>query len=76
MGRKKVIVSVFLKVLLSHLFCLGDIIIMNNVFEFFADVERVKLLWQFVFASLKGSSKLLISVPSVEESLESVGVSR
>jgi len=48
---------------------------MNNVFEFFADQERVKVLWQFIINALKGSNKLLVTIPSLQESLEPIGVS-
>ena len=48
---------------------------MNNVFEFFADQDRVKMLWQFIVNTLKGSSKLLVTIPSLHESLDPLGVS-
>ena len=58
----------------QDIFRSGNVIVMNNVFEFFADQERLIALWRFAIKTLKGSNKLLITIPSLQESLEPLGL--
>ncbi|XP_069117025.1 uncharacterized protein [Argopecten irradians] len=49
-----------------------DVIIMNNVFEFFMDIKVQRQVWQTLYKHIKKPGTKLITVPSIEESLESL----
>ncbi|KAK7504953.1 hypothetical protein BaRGS_00003981 [Batillaria attramentaria] len=50
-----------------------DVIILNNVFEYFLSKEDQQRTWKQLYLALKGKSgTVLVTVPSVEESIESL----
>ncbi|XP_021375117.1 uncharacterized protein LOC110464300 isoform X2 [Mizuhopecten yessoensis] len=49
-----------------------DVIILNNVFEFFMDVQSQRKVWQSLYEYMKKPGMMLITIPSVEESLENL----
>jgi hypothetical protein len=52
----------------------ADIIIMNNVFEFFLEPEEQISIWRFLRKTIKPRT-LLITVPSLEETFSHLQVS-
>ena len=53
----------------------GDVIFMNNVFEFFTKPEDLKKMWKFVLSSICKPGQIIIACPSLEESVDELGVS-
>ena len=52
----------------------ADIVIMNNVFQFFAPVEVQRELWEFLYNNIRHrKGTLLITVPSLQEQLKDAG---
>ncbi|GJJ76843.1 hypothetical protein EMPS_09202 [Entomortierella parvispora] len=52
----------------------ADIVIMNNVFQFFAPVEIQRQLWEFVYNNIRHrKGTLLITIPSLQEQLKDAG---
>lgn len=47
----------------------ADVIFLNNVFEFFMPKDVQERIWNFLFRSIRKSGTLLVTLPSVEESL-------
>uniref|UniRef100_UPI00398EB227 uncharacterized protein n=1 Tax=Pristiophorus japonicus TaxID=55135 RepID=UPI00398EB227 len=47
----------------------ADVIVMNNVFEYFLDKEEQIRTWQFICFTLKKKGALLVTAPSLQESL-------
>ncbi|XP_076816754.1 uncharacterized protein LOC143462456 [Clavelina lepadiformis] len=58
----------------SNVLMSADVVVMNNVFEFFADTCRVLELWKFIISTVRGPNKLLLTIPSLEESFEPLGM--
>ena len=58
------------------LFVLADVIILNNVFEWFVDNESHNLMWKFLYNNIKVGA-LLVTMPSLEKSTDglSLGIS-
>ncbi|KAM4664510.1 uncharacterized protein O3C94_012591 isoform 2-T2 [Discoglossus pictus] len=53
----------------------ADVVVLNNVFEYFLDkVEQLKA-WTFLYENLKKRGCLLVTVPSLQESLDKLQVS-
>ncbi|KAF9422626.1 hypothetical protein BGZ94_008534 [Podila epigama] len=53
----------------------ADIVIMNNVFQFFSPVDIQRQLWEFLYTHLshrKGA--ILITIPSLQEQLKDAGL--
>ncbi|PNF14742.1 hypothetical protein B7P43_G08354 [Cryptotermes secundus] len=49
----------------------ADVIIMNNVFEFFMEPEQQTSMWRFLRQTIK-SGTLLVTIPSLEETFSSL----
>ncbi|XP_007891560.1 uncharacterized protein zgc:109986 [Callorhinchus milii] len=47
----------------------ADVIVMNNVFEYFLEEEEQVRSWQFINSALKKKGMLLVTTPSLQESL-------
>lgn len=53
----------------------ADVVVMNNVFEFFEDdSERHAQLWKFIRTSVCKSGTRLVTIPALHESLEKAKV--
>ncbi|XP_077587976.1 uncharacterized protein LOC144206720 [Stigmatopora nigra] len=48
----------------------ADVVVMNNVFQYFMEVEQQIRAWKFIMQTLRKSGTLLVTVPSLHESLE------
>ncbi|XP_037618936.1 uncharacterized protein zgc:109986 isoform X1 [Sebastes umbrosus] len=46
-----------------------DVLIMNNVFEFFMEPSEQVRAWRFIMENLRKKGSLLVTVPSLQESL-------
>ncbi|XP_022107502.1 uncharacterized protein LOC110988376 isoform X2 [Acanthaster planci] len=53
----------------------ADVIIMHNVFEFFAPPEAQVSVWKFLRKTLRKAGSLLVTVPSLEKSMEALQLS-
>ncbi|KAI8062267.1 S-adenosyl-L-methionine-dependent methyltransferase [Gongronella butleri] len=54
----------------------ADVVIMNNVFQFFNDLPTQQKIWQFVRnETRKKSGLLLVTLPSLQEQLKEAGLS-
>ncbi|XP_072284529.1 uncharacterized protein [Pyxicephalus adspersus] len=51
--------------LLNH----ADVVVLNNVFEYFLDKEGQIRAWVFIMENIKKTGSLIVTVPSLEESL-------
>ncbi|XP_046349065.1 uncharacterized protein LOC124129708 [Haliotis rufescens] len=47
----------------------SDVVILNNVFEFFVPKDLQEKLWSYLFSTLRNNT-ILVTVPSLEESLQ------
>ncbi|XP_074660362.1 uncharacterized protein LOC141912844 isoform X2 [Tubulanus polymorphus] len=54
----------------SSLLSTGDVVIMNNVFEYFMPDEEQKKMWMFLSQTVRKSGALIITLPSIEESMK------
>jgi len=53
----------------------ADVVVMNNVFEFFVSQKKLLLnLWSFVKQTIKKKGCKIITIPAIEQSLESAGL--
>ncbi|XP_074069471.1 uncharacterized protein LOC141506531 [Macrotis lagotis] len=52
----------------------ADVIIMNNVFEYFLDRSEQARAWEYISHNVRKKGALLVTVPSVEESLSNLQV--
>ncbi|KAG0339275.1 hypothetical protein BG000_002485 [Podila horticola] len=53
----------------------ADVVIMNNVFQFFSPVEIQRQLWEFLYTQMKGrKGAILVTVPSLQEQLKDAGL--
>ncbi|XP_034418970.1 uncharacterized protein zgc:109986 isoform X6 [Cyclopterus lumpus] len=50
----------------------ADVLIMNNVFEFFMEPSEQVRAWRFIMENFRKKGSLLISVPGLQESLNSL----
>ncbi len=53
----------------------ADVVVMNNVFEFFAPGSELENLWKFISSSVKKKGCKIVTIPSIEKSLSDAGVS-
>ncbi|XP_038045939.1 uncharacterized protein LOC119720352 [Patiria miniata] len=53
----------------------ADVVIMNNVFEFFAPAGEQISIWKFLRRTLKKKDSYLVTVPSLEKSMEALQLS-
>jgi len=52
----------------------ADIVIMNNVFQFFSPVEVQRQLWECVYSNIRErKGTILVTVPSLQEQLKDAG---
>ncbi|KAF9158609.1 hypothetical protein DFQ26_007432 [Actinomortierella ambigua] len=52
----------------------ADVVIMNNVFQFFAPMETQRQLWEFLYKQLKGrKGAILVTIPSLQDQLRDAG---
>jgi len=51
----------------------ADVVVMNNVFDFFVPGAELEALWKFISTSLKSGTRL-VTLPSLERSLENAKV--
>ncbi|XP_060083548.1 uncharacterized protein LOC132562795 [Ylistrum balloti] len=49
-----------------------DVIILNNVFEFFMEMKAQKQVWQSLYQNINKPGTMLITIPSVKESLQNL----
>ncbi|XP_062351370.1 uncharacterized protein LOC134045564 [Cinclus cinclus] len=47
----------------------ADVVVMNNVFEYFLDRQEQARAWEFIVRNVRKGGSLLVTVPSLEESL-------
>ncbi|XP_032917932.1 uncharacterized protein LOC116997402 isoform X1 [Catharus ustulatus] len=47
----------------------ADVVVMNNVFEYFLDRREQARAWEFIACNVRKRGSLLVTVPSLEESL-------
>ncbi|XP_062479263.1 uncharacterized protein LOC134166009 isoform X2 [Pezoporus occidentalis] len=52
----------------------ADVVVMNNVFEYFLDREEQARAWEFVACNIRKRGSLLVTVPSLTESLSKVQI--
>ncbi|XP_078248487.1 uncharacterized protein LOC110089307 isoform X6 [Pogona vitticeps] len=52
----------------------ADVVIMNNVFEYFLDRSEQARCWKFISENVKKKGSLLVTVPSLEKSLSELQV--
>ncbi|XP_033918260.1 uncharacterized protein [Melopsittacus undulatus] len=50
----------------------ADVVVMNNVFEYFLDRQEQARAWEFVACNVRKRGSLLVTVPSLTESLSKV----
>ncbi|XP_068593331.1 uncharacterized protein zgc:109986 isoform X2 [Cebidichthys violaceus] len=50
----------------------ADVLIMNNVFEFFMEPSEQVRAWRFIMENFRKKGSLLVSVPGLQESLNSL----
>ena len=53
----------------------ADVVVMNNVFEFFEVSERLVELWKFIRSAVRKPGTLLVTIPALHESLEKAKIS-
>ncbi|XP_030308013.1 uncharacterized protein LOC103538841 isoform X1 [Calypte anna] len=47
----------------------ADVVVMNNVFEYFLDRQEQARAWEFIACNVRRRGSLLVTVPSLQESL-------
>ena len=52
----------------------ADVVVMNNVFEFFAPGSELENLWKFISTTVKKKGCKIVTIPSIEKSLSDAGV--
>ncbi|XP_078314152.1 uncharacterized protein LOC111129813 isoform X2 [Crassostrea virginica] len=50
----------------------ADVLILNNVFEFFMPLDVQKSIWNFLYQNVRKKGSYVVTVPSVQESLQSI----
>lgn len=53
----------------------GDVIFMNNVFEFFTQPDDLLKMWKFMIGSIRKPGQIIVTCPSLEESVDLLGLS-
>ncbi|KFV97246.1 hypothetical protein N326_10842, partial [Eurypyga helias] len=59
----------------SSLLQKADVVVMNNVFEYFLDRQEQARAWEFIACNIRKRASLLVTVPSLKESLSKLQVS-
>jgi chemotaxis methyl-accepting protein methylase len=54
----------------------ADVIVLNNVFEFFTPGDKLEQMWQFLRKAIKKKGTKLVTIPSIKESLKRAKVSQ
>ncbi|GAB5585498.1 hypothetical protein Unana1_00398 [Umbelopsis nana] len=58
-----------------HLLAEADIIVMNNVFQFFSDLEAQKQIWRYIRKETsKKQGLLIVTLPSLQDQLKQAGL--
>lgn len=52
----------------------ADVVVMNNVFEYFMEPEQQVRAWKFIMQNFRKKGSLLVTVPSLHESLNPLQV--
>ncbi|KAH0620539.1 hypothetical protein JD844_021103 [Phrynosoma platyrhinos] len=52
----------------------ADVVIMNNVFEYFLDRSEQTRCWEFIYQNVRKKGALLVTVPSLEKSFSDLQV--
>nr|KAF6485484.1 hypothetical protein HJG63_010668 [Rousettus aegyptiacus] len=52
----------------------ADVVIMNNVFEYFLDEAEQARAWEYISHNIRKQGSLLLTVPSLEESLSGLQI--
>jgi hypothetical protein len=52
----------------------ADVVVMNNVFEFFAPGKELENLWKFISSSVTKKGTKIVTIPAIEKSLEDAGI--
>uniref|UniRef100_A0A663MDS3 Methyltransferase type 11 domain-containing protein n=1 Tax=Athene cunicularia TaxID=194338 RepID=A0A663MDS3_ATHCN len=52
----------------------ADVVVMNNVFEYFLDRQEQARAWEFIACNVRKRGSLLVTVPSLKESLSKLQV--
>lgn len=50
----------------------ADVIILNNVFEFFMPLDTQKSIWNFLYQNVRKKGCFIVTVPSIQESLDAI----
>lgn len=50
----------------------ADVLVMNNVFEFFMEPKEQVRAWRFIMTNFRKTGSLLVTVPSLQESLSAL----
>jgi hypothetical protein len=54
----------------------ADVLIMHNVFQFFADEKKLETLWKFVKENARKKGCKIVAIPSIQKSLQEASVIR
>ena len=57
----------------SDLFQYADVVILNNVFEWFLDRSQQIAMWQFLSSNIKVGA-LIVTIPSLEKSIDGLAI--
>lgn len=52
----------------------ADVVVLNNVFEWFSDPSELSNLWNFVTKNINKKGTIVVTIPSIEESLKNAAV--
>ncbi|XP_061172333.1 uncharacterized protein LOC133181764 [Saccostrea echinata] len=50
----------------------ADVLILNNVFEFFMPLDMQKSIWHFLYQNMRKKGSYIVTVPSITESLQTI----
>ncbi|XP_071963343.1 uncharacterized protein [Antedon mediterranea] len=50
----------------------ADVVVMHNVFEFFANIEQQIKIWRFLSKSIRKKGTLIVTIPSIDEMTQSL----
>lgn len=50
----------------------ADVLILNNVFEFFMPLDTQKSIWNFLYQNVRKKGCFIVTVPSIQESLNAI----
>ncbi|XP_056023042.1 uncharacterized protein LOC125649051 isoform X2 [Ostrea edulis] len=52
----------------------ADVMVLNNVFEFFIPQDTQKSIWNFLYQNVRNKGSYIVTVPSIRESLQLIQV--